>query len=208
MADDTLKRMQQVADIAAALTVRCQGKDLLKNLPGKGNTNLQLGMRRVIEHAQAIGMIGSSLEAVERMVLEAYAKGAVLTDSPIERSMLAGLVTGRWNGFETVPPAIHDARRGSSEDMPPGDIVIVPQMTFLKYRLDFGIVVERHGRLAIFAVECDGADYHDIYADQRRDLYLASWGVPTFRATGKALYEDATAEADRVISAICHWRAS
>lgn len=205
--DGSLKNVRHIDDIVGSILARGEGSARLKNLPGKGFSTLELGMPRLIRHAKAIGMHGVGLDAVERKALEAYAKGAELTESPIERSMLAALVTGDWAGCHTVPPIVHDSRKDASELLPPGEVVIVPQMAFIKYRLDFGIIVERGGSRTTFAVECDGQAFHsNAELDRRRDQYLQSWGVLTFRCRGSALHEDAIAEADRIISAICQWR--
>lgn len=180
----------------------------LRSRVGKGGTVLDFGMARVREHALALGMNSEGVEYVERRARETYSNFVHLLESPIERAMFAALLTGRWFGCETIPPAVHNSASGSVEMLPPGDIVIVPQLAFVKFRLDFGVVVEKDGRRQIVDVECDGADFHkDASKERFRTAYLQSWNIPTFRFKGSELHEDAIRAADEVIASICHWRA-
>jgi hypothetical protein len=176
---------------------------------GKGLTTLDFGMVRIREHAALMGMNAEGIGYVERQTREQYAKAVTMTESPIERAMIAALLTGRWAGCDTIPPVIHNAAKISTELLPPGDVVIVPQMAFVRFRLDFGVVIEKDGRRQVVAVECDGADFHqDAVHERFRDAYLHSWAVPTFRLKGSAIHEDAIAAADNLIASICAWKAS
>jgi very-short-patch-repair endonuclease len=210
---ETLAGFKSVADAAnAGLQNMLVGSGYaveLKDRVGKGKTTLEFGMPRVRAHAFAMGMNAQGVDYVERRVHEQYGKALQMTESPIERSMIAALLTGRWAGCDTVPPIIHDARRDSGELLQLGDVVIVPQMAFLKYRLDFGVVIEKNGNRQIIDVEVDGAAFHkDAAKDRFRSAYLNSWNIPTFRFKGSEVHEDACAAADEVISAICMWKAS
>lgn len=181
----------------------------LKDQPGKGKTIFDLGLPRLLGYAAQMGMNQDGLAYTERRAREQYAKGVQSTESPIERSMLAALITGWWVGFETLPPLVHTSNKDSLEVLPLGDIVIVPQMAFVKFRFDFGLVLEKDGRRQIAVIECDGADFHrDADKDRFRDLYLHSWNIPTFRCKGSAIFEDAIKAADEVINKICMWKAS
>ncbi len=195
--------MKQAGDAIGSVLNSLRGGEL-KSHPGKGHTVLDLGMSRLRTYAADLGMITPSIALVESRAKERFAEAEALLDSPIERSMLAGLLTGRWSGFSTIPPIIHNAAKGSVEHFPQGEIVIVPQMAFLKYRLDMGIVISEGMHKRIFAVECDGAAFHgNPTADLVRDGYLASWGIQTFRFSGARINQDALTCADEVIAAIC-----
>lgn len=176
---------------------------------GKGRTVLDFGMYRLQEHAASMGMNGEGIAYVERRAREQYAKATALAESPIERAMMAALITGRWLGFETIPPIVHNAAKESIELLPLGDVIIIPQLAFVRFRLDFGVLVEKDGRRRVVAVECDGAAFHnDAAKDRFRDAYLNSWDVPTFRVSGSMIDKDPIAAADDIIAAICNWRAS
>lgn len=181
----------------------------LRSRVGKGGTTLDFGMDRLREQAAALGMNSEGVEYIERRAREQFERGVPLLESPIERSMLAALLTGRWLGCETIPPIVHNAATGVLETLPAGDVIIIPQLAFVKFRLDFGIVVEKDGRRQIIDVECDGAEFHrDAAKDHFRSAYLQSWNIPTFRFKGSEIHEDAIAAADEVIAAICMWRAN
>lgn len=210
---ETLAGFKSIADAAAnGMHNMLEGVGYgveLKDRVGKGKTTLDFGMPRLRDQAYAMGMNNEGVAYVERRVHEQYAKALQMTESPIERAMIAALLTGRWAGCETIPPIVHDARRDSTELLQLGDVIIVPQMAFLKFRLDFGILVEKNGRRQIVDVEVDGAAFHqDAAKDRFRSAYLNSWDIPTFRFKGSAIHEDAIAAADEVIAAICMWKAS
>ncbi len=208
--DDSFGRTKQVGDAAQSILTDLASRtnrEALKFHPGKGVTNLGLGMYRLQAYAAALGVSAQGIEALEETAVAQFSKGTMLCESPIERSMLAGLITGNWTGFESIPPLVHDGRSSSTEMLPEADIVIVPQMAFLRFRLDFGVVAMREGGRRIVAVECDGAAYHrDADLERYRVNYLKSWGIPVFKFSGKLLHEDAIEAADVVINAICRWR--
>ena len=207
---ETIAGFRQAGDATIAALQDATGRPIpLGERPGKGLTILEMGMDRIREQAARMGMNVDGIAYVERQVREQYTKAMRFTESPIERTMLAALLTGRWAGCETIPPRIHNATKDSIELLPLGDVVIVPQMAFVRFRLDFGIIIEKDGRRQIVAVECDGAEFHTDAAQQRfRDAYLNSWNVPTFRFRGSVIHEDAIREADILIGAICNWKAS
>lgn len=182
------------------------GEDTLKRHPGKALTVLQLGMETLRKRARTMELAESSWADIEARAYEEFKKGEGLCESPIERSMLAALVTGCWSGFGTIPPRVHNGM-DKEEMLPKGDVIIVPQMAFLRYRLDFAVIIEVAGRQQIIAIECDGADFH---TDYRRELlrvnYLKSWGIPVFKFTGSELHAEPLAAAHRAIVSICQWR--
>lgn len=179
----------------------------LKVHPGKGLTTLHMGMDCLMRRARTMELRDDVARAAQTLAYEQYAKGEALCESPIERSMLAALLTAQWSGFEAIPPLVH-AARDKGEMLPPGDIVIVPQLAFLRYRMDFGLVIRIPGLTAqIVAVECDGADYHTEYQRENdRINYLKSWNIPVFKFTGKEIHADAIAAAHKVAIGVSQWR--
>lgn len=180
----------------------------LKDHPGKGLTTLQMGMESLMRRARTMELREDVSKAVQSLAYEQYAKGEALCESPIERSMLAGLLTAQWSGFQAIPPLVHCAR-DKEEMLPPGDIVIVPQMAFLRYRLDFGLVIRVPGMTPqIVAVECDGADFHTEYRREvDRVAYLKSWNIPVFKFTGREIHAAALEAAHKVAFGVCQWKA-
>lgn len=181
----------------------------LREHPGNGLTVLDLGMSVLARRGRTMELRQDVIEAAQQRARREYAKGEALCESPIERAMLAGLLTAQWSGFNAMPPAVHTAM-DKEEMLPEGDIVIVPQMAFLRYRLDFGIVLRTpEGSIQTVAVECDGADFHTEYRKEAlRINYLKSWGIPVFKFTGKDIHADALAAAAKVAFGVCQWRAS
>lgn len=189
-----------------ATSLELGGEDTLKRHPGKGLTVLHLGMERLRRRARTMELRESVCNDVEALAYSEYVKGEPLCESPIERAMLAALITGEWSGFGTIPPRVHNAL-DKTEMLPEGDVVIVPQMAFLRYRLDFGVVLEIKGRKQVVAIECDGADFHTDYEREvSRVNYLKGWGIPVFKFRGAELHDDALQSAHRAIVSICMWR--
>jgi hypothetical protein len=206
-----LRKVRHISDVVASALhdlamVGKTDKEIIRTHPGKGQSNISFGMARVTGRAKDRGHSDQSIAVIEDAVHDNFAKGAALCESPIERNMLAALLTGDWGDFDALPPIVHNCARGSGEVLPVAPVVIVPQMPFVRYRLDFGVVVVKDRRLQIVCVECDGAAYHqDAQKENDRTAYLRSWDVPVFKVKGADLYADAVNEADRVINGIVVW---
>lgn len=211
--DDSLHNTRHTSDVMASVlheisNVGATDAHILKTHPGKGFSNLRFGMSRLYGYAESLGVPVSGYDAIAHKAQEEFIKGAELCESPIERSMLAALLTGHWAGFNALPPVVHDTRKTSAENLPQAEVVIIPQLAFVRYRLDFAVVVVKDRKQVIVDVECDGAAYHtDPIADLERMEYLKSWNIPVFRAKGSDLYENAIREADRIIYGITDWKA-
>lgn len=125
------------------------------------------------------------------------------TESPLEKIMLPWLIFQDYGPFMTYPAAVHLPKE--EDALPEKGIVIVPQFAFVRFRVDFAVVARHNGHSKIVAVECDGAEYHNVARDQYRDRYLASWGITTVRADGKAIYREPQAVSERVAHTVCNW---
>jgi hypothetical protein len=211
MSQNPLRHTRHIADVLASTLhdVAMIGKsdrEVLRTHPGKGISNIRFGMSRVLGRAQDLGLSVEAQEGIDAAVRANYAKGEALCDSPIERNMLAALLTGDWGDFNALPPVVHNCKKEAGEFLPNAPVVIVPQLPFVRYRMDFGVVVVKDRRMQIVCIECDGAAYHqDSIKENERTAYLNSWDVPVFKVTGSDLYGDAINEADRIITGIAQW---
>lgn len=206
-----LSNVAHISDVLASTLhdishAKSNDKDFLRTHPGKGHSTIKFGLPRLLGRAEQIGLSGDALAAVETKAIEQFAKGSPLCESPIERSMLGALLTGDWGDIGAIPPVIHDASRSSSEMLPTSPVVIIPQMAFVRFRLDFAVMIVKRGRLQLVAVECDGKAFHqDAVKESTRVAYLNSWQIPVFKFTGSELHDDAINAADRVIAGIHGW---
>jgi len=182
-----------------------EGEDkFLSTHPGRGLSVLEMGMSRVHQHPLA-GRHSEAAPALEEAVKALYGRAEQLCDSPIERNLLAALVTGCWAFNPAVIPTVLNVK--GDQRVPKNDVTIVPQLTIGRYRLDFGIVIAKGGQKHIIGIECDGADFHqDKVKDFDRDEYLAAFGVPVLRFQGSTLHRAPISMADAIIDAITVWR--
>jgi len=178
------------------------GVDPLRGHPGRGPATLENGRTRLYVKASDEPRSVRE-EAVWAEAQAQYAKGEKLCESPIERSMLAAMLTADWGYFATENALVHDPNSG--EDFPDANVVFVPQLRIARFRLDFALVLNMGRWHQIFALECDGKEFHDAVADRERDFYLQSLGIITHRFTGVALNVGPIAATDEVVLGICHW---
>jgi hypothetical protein len=147
----------------------------------------------------------------EQMTLDAIknaewwiAFGLPLCESPIEEDLLPWLVCEDYGpALMTCPARVHS----STELMPPdGDVFIVPQFSFGKYRMDFAVIAKCAKGVKIVAVECDGKEFHkDRDKDRRRNSYLRMFGIETVRAWGGEIKRRPRDVSFRVASIITEW---
>lgn len=169
-------------------------KDKLAN-----ETLAQGSLRTRLAEVEAGGMaeaiIGGAHESLRRLYEHC--------ESPIERAIAPWLLFG-WYGprFQDRPARVHVPKEDDA--FPPGEgVIIVPQMAFVRFRVDFAVVANLDNRKSIVAVECDGRDYHaDPEADWMRDNFLRSWGIRTVRATGEEIYTNPGKVFAAVVSAV------
>lgn len=113
-----------------------------------------------------------------------FLHNAAMCESKIEQVALGAM--SHMVLEQSYPPAVHNLN--ADEPFPDKPVVIVPQFSFGRYRLDFFVRAGGHS----FAVECDGSDFH--YSrearerDARRDSDLKAAGVTTLRFGGQDLW--------------------
>lgn len=184
---------------------RAQGIDPIAAHPGHSRDILSRGRVRFETHVSRVFDRNPSDD--ERAELAAlYDRGQKLCESPIERNLLAALVTGDWPMCRQVLPAVHNAKN-YDEAFPLNEVVIIPQMTILRFRSDIGLVVgPMNRRPVIVGLECDGKEFHqDGERDRQRDSYFRALGVPVIRISGAALNIEPIAVADGIIETVTRW---
>ena len=113
-----------------------------------------------------------------------------MVGSPIEADLLAWLF---------VQPAYRVATFSESRSLPLGrecQGYIIPQAPLGKFKVDFLVVVgTSSSRFKMFAVECDGHEFHEktklqVARDKKRERYLTSIGCSMVRFSGSEIYKD------------------
>lgn len=200
------RTFEHIGDLGFAFIGEMLGVNALNNLPGRGGAVLDFAANEFRARGAALGMSPQQLDKAFEDVEEQYRKGARECESPIERDTLAALLTARWHeAFATMPPKVHIP--GVDPIVPAGDLVIVPQMAFVRFRVDFMVMALVGDRRQMMAIECDGNEHHaDKAKDILRDGYLASWGIPTFRAAGKDIYADPHLAISEAVNSLNEWR--
>lgn len=177
--------------------------DYLRNHPGAAGEAFAAAGARLRKHGRFTPLSDEEFATVLQTVRQEYDKRQKLCESPIERGMLAGLMTANWH-FLANPfvPVIDLSEKGK---IPDAQVLIIPQFPIMGSRLDFAIAVKGNNKGFLWAVECDGKEYHDQVADAARDEKLKAVGVRTFRFAGSSLFSDPAACADRVVDEVWLW---
>jgi len=175
------------------------GPNALSSHPGYARDVLSNGMARVLSHQSVQRYGATDSHMFKEAVHAAYWRAQGLCESPIERHLLAALVTGHWPQNDQPILPVHSLASGAP--FPDAEVVLVPQFPIARYRLDFALLIRRGPRPScILAIECDGADFHDASRDRERDRQLYRMGVLTARVSGAVLHADPIHYADRVIA--------
>jgi very-short-patch-repair endonuclease len=169
------------------------------NVPTEFNAGLAAAL--LVERAHALGMSEDMVTSAVNVGFQRIYEGEQFCESPIEKRMLPWLIFADYGPrVMTVPAILHSPKHQAG--MEAGDVTVVPQFAFAKYRMDFGVVARTRSGMCIVCVECDGQATHNPQQDGPRDAYLASWGIPTVRITGKETFSSPASAAGRVSDAL------
>lgn len=151
-----------------------------------GDADFHMASRSFWDWGHDMGMSRVMIEQKLDQAANDMACAQEVCESPLERAVLPWLVFADY-GLER-PARIHFPKH--DKGCQKGEVIIVPQFAFLKYRLDFVVSVWGRWGCRFFALECDGTQYHDADKDAERDSYLASWNITTFRSHGQQVNRD------------------
>src|SRR5688500_15331549 len=165
----TERQALMVSDKPAAekLTFQSLGDAFLKSAGARGIERSaggeqlirDISVKQALERAKGLGLTNEDAKVRVAKASEHIKKSLMACESPIERRLLPALVFADYGAqFLTFPAELHIAKE--DRDAPDGDLVVIPQFAFIRYRLDFAIVARAAETTAIFAVECDGEAFH------------------------------------------------
>lgn len=171
--------------------------DYLRNHPGNSAEAIASVGARLRKHHSLAALTDEEFAVVFAKVRSEYGLAQTLCESPIERAVLAAFMTANWHFLDNpFVPVVDVRQKGKLPDMP---IVLIPQFVVMNYRLDFAIAARGKDRAFVWAVECDGKEFHDAQADYERDMNLTALGIRTVRLSGSSIYKDPMAAADWVV---------
>ena len=149
---------------------------------------LRSGQSRLFDIVSQRGVSDSNAQMLCDNARNQFEFGDELCESPIERMMLAALVTADWQDKEGNNELISVCRQ--TECRPKRSVVITPQFKFGRYRLDFAISLFRNGMPKICGVECDGKEFHkNKIKDDLKSQYFAHWHMPITRFWGAEIHD-------------------
>lgn len=193
-----MRGMQTIAD---AFTAAFAEEGVLSEAPAALDFQTQLASEMLERRAKHFGMSSGMVDSAVRTGRSFVSVASEWCETPIEKRLLPWLVFADYgDNILSIPASVHSPKRQIV--MPEGDVVIVPQFAFAKYRMDFAVVTRVRGVTRIVCVECDGAFTHDDSHDAPRDEYLAAWNIPTVRATGKEIHNSPISAIGRVTDAV------
>lgn len=135
---------------------------------------------------------------------EEIGRGLDLCESPIEKLFLPWLVTADYGSqIENYPALVFNHK--TDKVLPLADIVIAPQLAFVRHRADFALIARAKRRQQIFVVECDGEKFHTTAKDRDRDNLFLSFGIPTFRIRGSEISSRPDKMAARIAQIVGVW---
>lgn len=171
-------------------TIGCAAGQFLYELENAGSPDF---LRNHPGHAATI------LHDAGESAKKEFEKGSPHCESPIEREMLAALLTADWRCFgDHIPRVWVDAA-------PASKISIIPQLKIGRRRIDFAVSVPKKPIGTVIAVECDGTDFHSAGDDRMRDVELAYFGILTVRFSGSEIKKDPGGCAARVVQLCAEW---
>lgn len=193
------KGLNTLRDALSAAFVK--GDVLLKDAPTALGMQYELAGERFERRAKLMGMSDVMILSAAERGKDATGFASDWCDSPIEKRLLPWLIFEDYGErILTMPARVHNPLKQVA--LPEGDLIVIPQFRFAKYRMDFAIVTKIAGIVRFVCVECDGEGEHTAEHDVPRDAYLLQWGIPTIRATGKEIYREPGAVSARAASAV------
>lgn len=158
------------------------------------------GVKSVLEDAVAdyrSSQSGIAKDEVERRVQVGIAtvwELVKLCESPIEKLIVPSLVFQPYGSNGPWIPA--DMLREGVQSFAP--VKIAAQMVIDDARFDFMIGLNLGSETLMFAVECDGREFHDEARDFQRDRKWSRAGVSTVRLKGSDIHAAPRMAASRV----------
>lgn len=144
-------------------------------------------------------------EALYSRLAPAFRKGEPLCESPIEKVMLGALMAVDFERGQAIFPQVFDCRLDSV--MPDVAVVICPQFPFIRFRVDFMVLIRHGDHVGQFVCEADGQAFHDASYDRARDTLMYSAGVAgIFRVGGKKLMGSPNSALLPLEKMIADWR--
>lgn len=152
------------------------------------------------------------LDASLRGTWEACIYGAVermeeVCESPIEVMLGSALLLGGLlaDGISKRGRTFFQIQKQDSIDLSAAVIVVVPQYSWGKYRIDFALLADQVSQ-PVF-VECDGHDFHErtkeqASRDRTKDRAIQEAGFTVLRFTGSEIYRDPEKCALQIINVV------
>ena len=172
--------------------------------PDREGMNLDLAINKYKNSEKYIPLSATGLSDACIRGIDAYGKGKEVCESPLERYLLPWLIFFDWHPFHDGPvPVVLPT--GDDPQQTKSSLLIVPQLAFGRYRLDFAVVARSASKSIIIGVECDGAAYHDARLDRQRDAYFAAFRIPTVRAASAEIRNQPEKVVERVFRLVEAW---
>ena len=156
------------------------------------------------EHVEITEPIAKSLQALAEFTSNRLSEGLSNCDSPIEYALGIALYVESLGRDTKHHITFADPETG----LPYHNITTLsPQYKVNKYRLDFLLSVPCMNGTLLYAIECDGHDFHQktklqAQRDKKRDRYLTSKGYRVYRFTGSEIWKDPIGCASQIFEAV------
>jgi hypothetical protein len=199
---------RSIADVAAEVLLRARNavpedRELaIKDAVGMGVSAVRDAAATYLRRVKYLGVPDDVAAQKAELAKTALRRAWRVLESPLEKTILPWLAFQDYTELMSHDPAAIFVGGKASSSVP---VLIVPQYSVLNYRLDFAIVARKGEGSLTVAFECDGADYHNEWADKCRDAELREHGIVTLRASGKEIYGEAETAARPVAETIVRW---
>lgn len=196
-----MRGAQTLGDALRSAGLRGHASDKLDEVETPRSFHSEIAADLMARRAESLGLSGEMVGKAILRGLRSVRDAAEFCETPIEKQILPYLIFGDYgDDVLTIPAGWHSNK--VHRELGGEDVVVIPQFEFARFRMDFCLVSNVKGRRSMVCVECDGRHTHDPVSDDYRDRYLASFGIPTVRITGKDCYATPQGSAARAISAL------